>query len=81
MDVMAFLGREGWQAFSLDPTGANLPSGHGPWTPLRLGRATAAHELDALRAYGFTLMPPRGADNEQETEPRGPSSDPDADQP
>lgn len=56
MDVMVFLGRNGCQASSLDPTGANLPGGAGAWTPLRFVRATEIDEIAALRMYGFQLL-------------------------
>ena len=56
VDVMVFLGPDGWLASSLDPTGANLPRGSGPWTPLQLGHVTDVNELAALEAYGFHLV-------------------------
>ena len=52
---MTFLGREGWCAASTDPTGANLPPEHGPWTPFLFIRIVAGDELAALKAQGFHL--------------------------
>lgn len=52
---MTFLGREGWRAASVDPTGANLPPEHGPWTPFRVVRVAGGDELADLKAQGFHL--------------------------
>ena len=55
MDAMMFLGREGWNAISVNPAGDNLPMEHGPWTPVRMVRAKGSEELVSLRTRGFHL--------------------------
>jgi len=62
VDVMTFLGREGWSAASIDPTGANLPPEHGPWTPFRTVSITESAELADLTSKGFHLA--RRTENE-----------------
>lgn len=52
---MTFLGREGWSAASIDPTGANLPPEHGPWIPFQTVSITEADELAELMSKGFHL--------------------------
>lgn len=55
MDVMSFIGSEGWRAVSIDPEGKNLPLEHGPWTPHRNVKITDAGEVTDLKANGFHL--------------------------
>lgn len=75
LNVMVFLGRNGWKALSLDPTGANLPRSDGPWTPLRFVGASEIHDLAGLRRYGFRLEREE-ADAAQEGQPTGHRDDP-----
>ncbi len=50
-----FLGREGWNALSVNPSGGNLLMEHVPWTPVRMVQAGGAEELADLRSRGFRL--------------------------
>jgi hypothetical protein len=56
VDVMVFFGREGWRATSIDPSGANLPLDHGPWTAFHPVPATDPDELADLTRQGFHLV-------------------------
>ena len=56
MKVMVFFGREGWRATSIDPSGANLPPDHGPWTSFYHVQVTDPDELANLTRQGFHLI-------------------------
>ena len=56
MNVMVFFGREGWRATSIDPSGANLPPEHGPWTSFYDVHVTEPDDLADLTRQGFHLV-------------------------
>jgi hypothetical protein len=66
MDVHVFLS-QGWQGFTTDPSGANLPANKGPWQKFKIinmnqGEAPrigvrTSEALAAIKANGFYVQP------------------------
>ena len=57
VQVMMFIGRDGWKATSLDPSGYNLPLEHSPWQRVRYRTATGLDERGNLQDRGFHVFP------------------------